>query len=211
VNGALAVLGQRLYLLPDAGDQRAFIGLQYDLYDRIPGGPPPRLHEAESLPADAGTDGELVAVGDCDALYRSDGTDWRAVELRPGGRFRQTLTGRLVPGPVAAGDRWSVELIEAGDGRVAARYRSDDGTTITGEGIDPPPGEVVLDVVADPALPDVRVTLDDGDRELVSAFLVPAGGPVIRSEGWDARTGGAPLCERLVRRLGQRGSSTTMN
>ncbi|MGH9118519.1 MAG: hypothetical protein ACRD0A_11805 [Acidimicrobiales bacterium] len=215
VNGALALLSQRLYLLPEEAAQRGFIGLQYDVHDLVPGGAPPNLSMSdEGLPAEPGPDGALLVVGGCDGLYRSDGTNWRVVELRPGGRFRQTLTGPLVPGLLAQGDGWRVDIVEAGGGRVAARYRSDDGTTVTGEPREPPAGDVVLDLTADPAGSIVRVRLGvDGD-ELLGAFLVGMEGPVDRAEGWEPSLGSAPLCERLVARQpaqAQRGSSTTMN
>ena len=198
VNAALAVLAQRLYLQPEPAAPRDFIGLQYDMYDRLPGGPPPDLTTTDTFPSDVAPDGTLAAVGGCDALFRSDGTRWRAVELRPGGDFRLVLRGGLREGRLATGDGWSIDLVEAADGRVTAVYDGG-GTTVEGDPVEPPAGDVTLDVVADPSTPTVTVTM--GDDELLSAFLVPAAGPVTPGPDWESRPGAAPLCERLVGRL----------
>jgi hypothetical protein len=206
-NAALAVAGQRLYLLPDPADERGFVGLQYDVYDRIPGGPPPHLSFVDEL-GPVAADGRLAVVGDCDALFRSDGTNWQPLELRPGGRFRQVVAGRLAPGTAVTGDGWAVVVGDAGDRRVEVEYRADNGVTARSDPIRASGEDVVLDVTADPTEGVVRVT--SADEELLSTFLAPADGPVRPGPGWRPEPGSAPLCERLVERA-QRGSSSTTN
>ncbi len=203
VNAALAVQSQRLYLLPDVGDRRAFIGWQYDLYRHVPGGPPPHLFLVDAL-GPAGRDGDLAVVGSCDGLYRSDGAAWGEVELRPGGAFRARVAGTPAPGPLASGRGWAVDLVEVPgrderDPRLQAVYRGEDGSTVTGEPFRPSDGEVVLDVVADPGLYIVEVRRGDDDRKLLSAYLVPSEGPITPADAWASGPGSAPLCERLVR------------
>jgi len=198
VNASLAVLAQRLYLLPSQERTRDFVALQYGVHDVVPGGRPPDVTAAATLPP-VGPDGAVVVVGDCAGLYRSDGETWRALEHEPGRGMRVVVEGEVRGGTtvLASGDGWVVELLNDGT-RVVARHRSAE-PAVRGSAFASPPGRVVFDVVADPALP--MVTVRRGDEVVLEAFLRPAGGPVVAGDGWVPQPGRAALCRDLQERL----------
>lgn len=87
-NTSLAFMYQRLYS-PHWDAQRAgMLGLQYDI-DGWFGGAPRDARFVSDLPERPVSAGTTVVVGDCAAVYWSDGRHWRPVEGAPaGGWFR---------------------------------------------------------------------------------------------------------------------------
>ena len=83
-NAGLAVLGTQP--VPAAGCRRAagLRGAQYAVHDVLGSGAP-RRRSGRTARRRVGADGAIAVVGDCDAVYRSDGATWRLLELRPGG------------------------------------------------------------------------------------------------------------------------------
>ena len=192
VNAGLGVLARYVYLLPTPQERRDFVAAQYDL-DESFGGGTPYVVQLPSLGPPAG-DGIVAIEGACDGLFRSDGDEWVALELRAGGVHRADVVGEA-PGPVVSGDGWSVVLEHDGAGRRLAYVGP---TRIAG-----PPltaaGPLDVDVTADATIPTVVVAV--GGHPSLVAFLQPASGPVVAAPGWHARDGNAPLCTTLQRRL----------
>jgi hypothetical protein len=191
-NTGLAMLARNLYLLPDVDARRDFVALQYTAYDVL-GSDAPDVQRVDRL-GDVGPDGAIAIVGDCDAVYRSDGETWRLLELRPGGAQRVVVEGSAI-GPVVLGEGWQVDLVTDGTDR---RLEYVGPTVVTGEVL-PPEGPLRVDIAADAALPTVVVRVDG---ELVlEAFLQPATGPLVPAPGWRSIPGEASLCTDLATRL----------
>ena len=191
-NAGLAVLARNLYLLPDVDARRDFVALQYAVHDVLGSGAPD-VQRVERL-GDVGPDGAIAIVGDCDAVYRSDGATWRLLELRPGGAQRVVVEGSAT-GPVVLGDGWQIDLVADGTDR---RLEYIGPTTVTGDVL-PSEAPLRIDVAADAALPTVVVRVDG---ELVlEAFLRPAAGPLVPAPGWRPIPGEASLCTDLRARL----------
>ena len=92
VNFSLAFLYQRLYA-PEVPSTRAgALALQYDI-DGVFGDSPRSAIFVETLPKVPSASGTTAVVGECDALYWSNGTSWFAVEGSPAsGRYRLRVT-----------------------------------------------------------------------------------------------------------------------
>ena len=108
VNAGLALLARNVYLLPTTEERREFVAAQYRLHGALGGGRPPSVVELDELGVPA-ADGTIAILGDCDGIYRSDGTEWVPLELRPGGSRRVVVEGDAT-GPVVSGDGWRIVL-----------------------------------------------------------------------------------------------------
>ena len=87
-NTSLAVMYQRLYNPHRDAERAGMLGLQYDI-DELLGGSPRSVRFVSELPDRPVGAGTTVVVGDCAAVYWSDGRHWRPVEGAPaGGWFR---------------------------------------------------------------------------------------------------------------------------
>lgn len=193
VNVGLAQLARRLYLLGDPAARRDFVALQYSVHDLLGGGVPPQVERVEAL-GPVADDGDVVIVGDCDGLYRSDGEEWRLLEQRAGGAQRAVVEGTAL-GPVVSAAHWSIELAADGAGRrLVYRGRS----TVTGAPLDAE-GTLRIDVAADPVIPIVTATADG--EPVLQAFLEPAEGPLVPGPGWTAVPVEAELCADLLARM----------
>ena len=191
-NAGMAVLARNLYLLPDVDARRDFVALQYAVHDVLGSGAPD-VQRVERV-GEVGPDGAIAIVGDCDAVYRSDGATWRLLELRPGGAQRVVVEGAAT-GPVVLGDGWQIDLVTDGTDR---RLEYVGPTTVTGDAL-PSEGPLRIDVAADAVLPTVVVRVDG---ELVlEAFLQPAAGPLVPAPDWRSVPGEASLCADLSARL----------
>jgi hypothetical protein len=200
VNAGLGVLARALYLLPEQDQRRAYVALQYDVHDALGGSQPPYVSRVAAL-GSAGPDGEVAIVGDCDALYRSDGERWSLLESRPGGALRAVVEGGR-PGRVVGGDGWRIDLVDEGGVRrfVYVGTNADgEAVTIAGQPL-AGNGAVRADIAADPAVPTVIVRVD-GTLAL-EAFLRRAGGPIEVADGWRSIAGEAELCAQLLGREG---------
>jgi hypothetical protein len=149
-----------------------------------------RLRVGDELPPVA-PDRTFSVVGDCDGLYRSDGTSWQPVEGTPAtGHYRVRIRRGVGPVPLIAG----ITVTWRGDDVVVARG---DAPTrpVTGAGRD-----VVLDVVADRLLGFVDVR-HEGELVLSDYFLDPQEGDVLVDGGRvDVLSTPTPVCDELVGR-----------
>jgi hypothetical protein len=126
--------------------------------------------------------GTMLVIGDCDGLYRSTGTQWRALELTPTtGRYRVAATfpspapvgerePLVVSGPAGREQAVFVEYL-AGD-RVAFGYVAPGSDRIRrGPAVPLAPGaEHTVDVLFEPNVAQVQVKLDDA----IAFDFVPA-------------------------------------
>jgi hypothetical protein len=194
VNAGLAVLARNVYLLPTAAERRDFVADQYAIRDRLGGGRPPDVVEVAAL-GPVAADGTVAIVGDCDALYRSDGDAWVLLELRGGGPQRAVVRGATTPGPVVIGDGWQIVIEPTIEGPQLAYVGPSrvEGPRISGT------DEIEVDVRADPTIPTVIV--DIGGHRSFDAFLQNATGPVTPAPGWTSRTVEPKLCRDLQSRL----------
>jgi hypothetical protein len=207
-NLSLTVLYQRLYNPTEPAMRQAMLSFQYDVDRRTPGHPH-RLLRADRLPRAVAEADTTVIVGDCAAVYWSDGRSWIPVEGTPaGGWYRFTVAPDAADASPAAilswtdrkltvrraGDRVHVALDEngqmvaqgsavVGSGRFPLEVRADRYRDHLQVGTD---GLVIMDVpdVELPAAPP-EVGEPPGIRELPPHLLVC---PAIDSR-WDARGG----------------------
>jgi hypothetical protein len=225
-NGALAVVYQRLYN-PAAESARAgMLGAQYDV-DALLGGAPRAVRFVDTLPEEPAGAGTTAVVGECAALYWSDGRDWLAVEGTPAGgwfRFRvraeELTTGHWMPllawGPRrdedVIGVRRRGEVIDVAFGKPArlntvAWYQTTQPRRVPG-------GEFTMTVHVDRPLADVTAAIDGAAA--LRLFRVRGGiadGPIRIGRATPGRNlaprfettitplpARAPLCERLLDR-----------
>jgi hypothetical protein len=182
-----------VYLLPTTAERRDFVAAQYELHDALGGGRPPAVVEVEALGAPA-ADGTVAILGDCDGLFRSDGTEWTMLELRPGGTRRVVVDGSS-PGPIVSGDGWQIVLEQDGGERRLVYEGTDRLVSRPIGGT----GPVSVDVRVLPEIATVQADVD-GERSL-DVFAQPTGGQLVVAPGWTARPGDAPLCATLRDRL----------
>ena len=206
-SSAQALLTEHLYLVPDPGDRLGFIGFQHDLDHRLFGGRPYRVTLTD-VPPRAPHAGDLVISGDCAGLYWYDGSAWIPIERRSGGG-RSILTSGHPPGfpfTLVEGDGWGIDVETLDGGARRFVYRADGRDDVLGPVVDlPTEQDLHLELVIDPMTTEVRVTDTDTGQQLVNAFLVPAGGPVVFDPAFASLQppGAVPgLCARLLDRAG---------
>jgi hypothetical protein len=226
-NVGLALLYQRELRpsAPIAGRDR-FVSFQQRIDADLFAGRPPEVIRAAALPR-LGAPGALAIVGDCVALYQSDGNEWQAVERSgAGGHFRlqMVFSARapggywpvLVNGARGAGDFLAVHPLGGGRIEFAYLFQGLHQRWVAGTVLRVTPGRpYVVDAVFDPRVNQVTVHVDG--QGVLQAVLVrtnrpiavgrnPLGGPVrgrfpgeIRRLAVTTRT-----CSALLRRLDDR-------
>ena len=162
-NLGLALMYQKTFWPVTKRDLVGFVGFQHDVHDVVPGGSPPRVRTGTALPKQH--QGTVFVLGDCAALYYSDGQTWRTLERSErGGRFR--LRVRFPAGPTD----WQPVVVN-GTGPTAqvfavrvlpgARVQFGYDVIFTGKEVRIVPGHVYdLDVLMDPVRGRVEARLD---------------------------------------------------
>src|SRR5262249_11631248 len=98
VNFALALLYQREYSpFPTEAERAAFVRFQYDFADSLTGGTSTNVRVGRRLPAPL-PEGTVFVLGNCDAVYWSDGSTWHPIE-RTRAAGRGPPRGTLPPPP----------------------------------------------------------------------------------------------------------------
>src|SRR5690606_656290 len=190
VNLSHGLLFQRLYS-PNVKDDLVadFLDTRYDLGQAVGLDPPIPIMEVDELPMEVPR-GQIAIVGDCDAMYLSDGLDLNAVKFTPwnpverseaGGRYLRTIEFPAMP-PNTKLPLFSMRSSE-GDAILYARWHG--GAGVSFEYLGPgqaypsptyflPPGKThTLDLVVDPRMTFVQVYL--GDRMFYeNRYLGPA-------------------------------------
>jgi len=166
---------------------RAYLDTRVAIADATGADLHPFVLRGDNLP-EAGDADQLFIVGDCAALYWSDGehgshlfdrTNWRPVE-RTGAAGEHPVTVTFAPGQ--PGERTTLLTVTGADGArstISLEYGDDDtghfvfegvGFPAVGDQIDVRPGEArTMTIVADPRLGVASVTLD-GDTVLWTPF-----------------------------------------
>jgi hypothetical protein len=223
VNGGLALVYARLYKPQHDTDRLAMLTLQHDL---DVGGPHSLGHSAR-LPARPASAGTTWVVGDCDAVYWSDGRSWSPVQGRAAsGWFRL----RVRPSDLSSGWRTLVTDGRPGAGvgvemrrtrnsgasggadlRVGAIGRN--GRVVASAfpvALPFGPGEHRVTIVLDHALRSVRVSVDGTDAVQVRGTRSPIrDGPFRLGPGVRRLPDSIGLCRDLVgNQLGGAGSSS---
>ena len=178
VNLSHALLFQRLYS-PNVKDDLVaeFLDTRYDVGQSLGLDPPIPLQVVDELPLDVGR-GVIAVVGDCDAMYLSDGlalnqvkfTPWNPVErTEAGGRYLRRVTFPVQP----AGTKAPLFTMRSdeGEGRLTAEWKGGAGVVFqylgpgqaypSGTWFIPPDRTFTLDLVVDPRMNFVQVFLDD--------------------------------------------------
>jgi hypothetical protein len=195
VSLALAIQSQRLFLLPSSDARHDLVAFQYDLHDRMGGGTPPGVREANGDIGRPGPRGEVVILDGCRGLYWSDGERWWPLEL--GGPDGAIVTARLGGGRTVLLEAATWRLVaEARAAEVTLSYEHDDGTTRRGEPVDEDlvddaPLTVLMDRV------NAELTVRAGDEDVLIAWLVDLAG----SPRPAPRPAPTPLCNDLQSRL----------
>lgn len=214
VNASFGVIYGRLYSGAKDDDIAEVLDLRFDVSQRLGLDPSIPLQRYEVLPEQAPR-GTLAVVGDCDALYLSDGmalndikvSTWNAVErTEEGGRWLRRITFPSHP----EGTReplWSMTSAD-GPGVLYAEWAGGEGVRFTWNG----PGEPhttpvrhipagkewVLDLVVDPHVKVLQVWLDD--FLMVETYYEPTAPVDERAVGVDL-TGDPTIADAFTGRL----------
>lgn len=194
INVSHALVFQRLHS-PNVRDDviASFLDTQYDVPQTLGLDPKIPLRSDDRLPLDAPRN-QIAILGDCEAMYLSDGMPLNAVKYTPwnpvtrteaGGRYRRTMTfpiqapGTRVPIWTMTSDESTGTLFaewQGGAGVVMA-YSGPGESFPTGTLFVPPERTWVVDIVIDPHIDKVQVWLDD---ELVfeDHYLGPTDGEI---------------------------------
>ena len=221
----LALQARAFSILPTREQLLETARFQYELDDRLFGGSPPEvtLLLGPELPESA-EDGQLVVLGDCAGVYRFDGYSWGALEWEGGAGRRVVLEGPVPGGTtaLATGAGWSLDVVPDAAGLTATVvYRSEGQPDLPSESFAIEGDELVLDVVADPAVGSVAVDVAGAPRarRVVRGVVGPhprsrvgrGGGPcgalpVRSSSGCRTRTEGPTAVPSRAGLLGRAGT-----
>ena len=198
-NAGLALQYQRAYSPFTANAERAaYVRFQHALDEHLPGGQRLRVRRGSVLPAEPEPAGTVFVVGDCEAVYWTDGVMWFPIERTPASGYHPltvTFAERpegthetlLLSGPADAPDR--LEVVHGVDDLVRLQLTSPhlDGP-VTGEAFHARrQGEpVALDIVYDTRNGVLEV---DADGEPRLRDRVPPGA---RAGDHRRNSGGAP-------------------
>jgi hypothetical protein len=234
INLSHALLFQRLYS-PNVKDDLVleFLDTRYDVGQSLGLDPPIPLMLLDELPLDVPR-GQIAVIGDCKAMYLSDGLDLNAVKFTPwnpierseaGGRFLRTIDFPIQE-PGTRLPLLSVHSSE-GDGILYAEWRGGAGVVFEYLGPGqaypsrtwflPPDRTHTLDLVADPRMNFVQVFLDDKmyyenlftvpDDARVEVGVNTIGEPTV-ADAYTGRFDPLPervgLCEELLREAAAR-------
>lgn len=117
----LAISTRAFSILPTEAGARSFADFQYTLDEWLSGAGAPSVYGINSGPLPEGlAPGTILIVGDCDALYRTDGYGWGPLERRIGGPYAYRLTGTIGRNDqtILSNPEWNVQASRSDDGLV---------------------------------------------------------------------------------------------
>jgi hypothetical protein len=148
----LAISTRAFSILPSESGARSFAEFQYLIDESLFGGAAPAVIRSEDgqLPLGAAR-GTIVIVGDCDALYRTDGYGWGPLERRIGGPFAYRLTGSIGANEqtILSNPEWTVRASRTDD-IVVFRWDYGNGNVEESAPVKLADGPVTIDIVFDP-------------------------------------------------------------
>jgi hypothetical protein len=117
----LAISTRAFSILPSESGARSFADFQYSLDERLFGGAAPAVVHSQDGELPAGVaPGTIVILGDCDAVFRTDGYGWGPLERRIGGRYEYRITGSIGSEDqvILSNPEWKVHASRTNDGVV---------------------------------------------------------------------------------------------
>jgi len=146
--------------------------------------------------------GTIVILGDCDALFRTDGYGWGPLERRIGGPFAYRLTGTVGADDqtILSNSDWMVRASRSGDG-VVFRWDYGNGNVEESKPIKVDYyGPTTIDVVFDPLpLGWGRVVVNG--TSVVGAPVRNTSDFIVNPQWKSSARGSAPFCQKLLARL----------
>jgi hypothetical protein len=148
----LAISTRAFSILPSESGARSFAEFQYSIDDSLFGGAAPAVIRSDDgqLPLGARR-GTIVIVGDCDALYRTDGYGWGPLERRIGGPYAYRLTGTIgfADQVILSNPEWALHASKTNEG-VVFRWDYGNGSSEVSAPVKVDIGPSTFDVVFDP-------------------------------------------------------------
>ncbi|HBU02498.1 MAG TPA: hypothetical protein DEB20_08210, partial [Acidimicrobiaceae bacterium] len=197
----LAISTRAFSILPSESGARSFAEFQYLIDESLFGGAAPAVIRSEDgqLPLGAAR-GTIVIVGDCDALYRTDGYGWGPLERRIGGPFAYRLTGSIGANEqtILSNPEWTVRASRTDD-IVVFRWDYGNGNVEESAPVKLADGPVTIDIVFDPLPLGVgRVVVNE--RSVVGAPVKNSPESVVNPE-WTSSGGSSDsFCRKLQAR-----------
>jgi hypothetical protein len=198
----LAISTRAFSILPSESGARSFAEFQYLIDDSLFGGAAPAVIRSDDgqLPLGARR-GTIVIVGDCDALYRTDGYGWGPLERRIGGPFAYRLTGSIGANEqtILSNPEWTVRASRTDD-IVLFRWDYGNGNFEVSKPVKVDYGPSTFDVVFDPLpLGTGRVVVNG--TSVVGAPVRNTSDSVVNPELKSAARSSASFCQKLLARL----------
>ena len=197
----LAVNTRAFSILPTESGARSFAEFQYEIDDWYFGGAPPGVIQSEDGQLPSGVaPGTIVIVGDCDAVYRTDGYGWGPLERRIGSPYAYRLTGSIGASDqtILSNPQWQLHASRTTEG-VVFRWDYGNGNVEVSEPVklDAPS---TFDVVFDPLPLGVGRVVVNG-TSVVGAPVRNSSDSVVSPEWKSSARGSASFCEKLQSRL----------
>jgi len=193
----LAISTRAFSILPSESGARSFAELQYLLDEWLSGPGAPNVFTIESGALPSGlASGTIVIVGDCDALYRTDGYGWGPLERRIGGPYAYRLTGSIGSEDqiIISNPEWSLRASRLDEG-VVFRWVHGDGIIEESAPVRfDSPG--TIDIVFDPPPLGVGRVVVNGTT-VVGAPVKNVPGSVVNPEWTSSGAESDSFCRRL--------------
>lgn len=196
----LAISTRAFSILPSESGARSFVEFQYELDDMYFGGTAPAVIQSEDGQLSSGVaPGTIVIMGDCDAVYRTDGYGWGPLERRIGGPFAYRLSGSIGAGEqtILSNPEWAVRASRTED-LVVFRWDYGSGTVEESAPVKMSNnGPSTIDIVFDPYTDfghDGRVVVNG--TSVVGAPVSNSSGSVV-NPNWTETEVPASFCEKL--------------
>jgi hypothetical protein len=198
----LAISTRAFSILPTEAGARSFAEFQYEFDDWYFGGAAPAVTQSENgqLPLGA-TRGTIVILGDCDAVFRSDGYGWGPLERRIGGPYAYRLTGTIgvADQVILSNSEWALHASKTNEG-VVFRWDYGNGSSEVSEPVKVAIGPSTFDVVFDPLpLGGGRVVLNG--TSVVGAPVRNTSDSVVNPQWKSSARSSAPFCKKLQGRI----------
>jgi len=148
----LAISTRAFSILPTEAGARSFADFQYTLDEWLSGAGAPSVYGITSGPLPEGlAPGTILIVGDCDALYRTDGYGWGPLERRIGGPYAYRLTGTIGRNDqtILSNPEWTVRASRTDD-IVVFHWDYGNGNVEESAPVKLADGPVTIDIVFDP-------------------------------------------------------------
>ena len=197
----LAITARAFSILPSESGARSFADFQYEIDEMYFGGAAPAVIYSEDgqLPSGAAP-GTIVIMGDCDAVYRTDGYGWGPLERRIGSIYGYRLTGTIGSADqvILSNPDWNVHAARTNEG-VVFRWDYGNGNVEESAPVKLADGPVTIDIVFDP-LPLGSGRVVANGTSVVGAPVRNTSDSVVNPEWKSSARGSASFCQKLVAR-----------